>query len=89
MCLSLHLLPLQEDNYGSVFLALDKLFLVVFIMEILFKWYHDFLGFWRVGWNVFDFVIVAASLLGPSGYNQSTLLIAWPFLAQDDVIYGV
>jgi len=49
---------------------LDKLFLTVFIMEILFKWYDDFLGFWRVGWNVFDFVIVAASLLGPSEFQD-------------------
>ena len=47
-------------------MALDKLFLTVFIMEILIKWYHDFFGFWKVNWNIFDFIIVAASLLGPS-----------------------
>lgn len=47
-------------------MALDKIFLTVFIMEILIKWYHDFFGFWKVNWNIFDFVIVAASLLGPS-----------------------
>ncbi len=56
----------QEENYGPLFLGLDKVFLTVFVMEVLVKWYHDFLGFWRVGWNVFDFVIVASSLLGPS-----------------------
>ena len=56
----------QEDNYGAVFVALDKLFLTVFVLEILVKWYNDFLGFWTTSWNVFDFVIVAASILGPS-----------------------
>lgn len=29
------------------------------------KWYHDFLGFWRVGWNIFDFVIIGASFIVP------------------------
>ena len=47
-------------------MALDKFFLTLFVMEILIKWYQDFDSFWRVGWNVFDFAIVAASLLGPS-----------------------
>ena len=56
----------QEQNFGGLFLALDNFFLTLFALEILVKWYHDFLGFWRVGWNIFDFVIVAASLLGPS-----------------------
>ena len=49
-----------------MFLALDKLFLTVFVLEILVKWYTDFLGFWGTGWNIFDFVIVTASILGPS-----------------------
>ena len=56
----------QEDNYAAVFLALDKLFLTIFVLEILVKWYNDFIGFWGTGWNVFDFVIVSASVLGPS-----------------------
>ena len=60
------MINVQEDNYGAVFLALDKLFLTVFVMEILVKWYCDFIGFWSTGWNIFDFVIVAASILGPS-----------------------
>lgn len=69
-------LSLQEENYGNIFMALDQIFLSLYVMEILLKWYHDFLGFWKVGWNVFDFVIVAASLLGPSEYaNVGQLLI--------------
>ena len=62
----MNIFGLQEENYGSVFMALDKFFLTVFIMEILIKWYHDFFSFWKVNWNIFDFIIVAASLLGPS-----------------------
>ncbi|KAK2568174.1 Cation channel sperm-associated protein 4 [Acropora cervicornis] len=32
---------------------------------ILVKWYHGFFMFWRRGWNVLDFFIVIALLLGP------------------------
>ena len=49
-----------------MFIAIDRVFLTVYILEILVKWYHNFIGFWKVGWNVFDFSIVVASLLGPS-----------------------
>jgi hypothetical protein len=34
-------------------------------MEILFKWYYGFGAFWKGGWNVFDFVLVLSTLLGP------------------------
>ena len=60
------LTPSQEEHYSAVFIALDKFFLTIFVLEILIKWYYDFFGFWRVSWNVFDFIIVAFSLLGPS-----------------------
>ena len=46
-------------------MGLDTFFHTLFAMEILIKWYHDFLGFWRVGWNIFDFVIVAVSFFVP------------------------
>jgi len=39
-------------------------FLAIFALEILLKWYHGFWAFWRVGWNVFDFFLVAISILG-------------------------
>ena len=35
------------------------------MFEIFIKWYYDFLGFWRTGWNIFDFVIVALSFFVP------------------------
>eukprot|EP00128_Syssomonas_multiformis_P008843 Colp12_sorted_trinity150504_noHs@16679 len=55
-----------EKTYSSIFSAFDKIFLTIFIVEILVKWYYGFITFWKVGWNVFDFAIVAASVLGPS-----------------------
>ena len=36
------------------------------MVEILLKWYHGFLIFWKVGWNILDFLIVMALLIGPS-----------------------
>jgi len=35
-------------------------------VEILLKWYYGFLIFWKVGWNILDFAIVAALLLIPA-----------------------
>lgn len=55
----------QEAQYGALLTGLDTAFHTIFVMEILIKWYHDFLGFWRVGWNIFDFVIVAVSFFVP------------------------
>ena len=49
-------------------MVLDRIFLTVFIMEILIQWYNNFFGFWLVNWNIFNFIIVAASLFGPSKY---------------------
>lgn len=56
---------LQEAEYGAVLLGLDIFFLTLFALEILIKWYHDFLGFWKVGWNIFDFLIIASSFFIP------------------------
>lgn len=40
--------------------------LTVFVVEICLKWYYGFLIFWKVGWNILDFIIVVALLLGPA-----------------------
>ena len=36
-----------------------------FTVEIILKWYHGFAVFWKSGWNILDFFIIAALLLGP------------------------
>jgi cation channel sperm-associated protein 2 len=40
----------------------DAATMVVFVLEILIKWVADFRGFWKDGWNVFDFLVTAGAL---------------------------
>ncbi|XP_046851868.1 cation channel sperm-associated protein 4-like [Xenia sp. Carnegie-2017] len=54
-----------EREYKHVFSVLDQTLMTVFVCEILFKWYHGFFMFWKMGWNIMDFCIVGALLLGP------------------------
>jgi hypothetical protein len=53
-----------EREYAWEFNAIDFVFLTIFSMEILFKWFRGFKLFWTEGWNIFDFVLVAISLIG-------------------------
>jgi voltage-gated sodium channel len=52
---------------GPLILALDRLCLGIFVAELLVKLYARRLAFFRSGWNIFDFVIVAVSLMPASG----------------------
>lgn len=56
---------LQTRNVDGVLQVFDLIFLTIFVMEILLKWYHGFFLYWKSGWNVFDLFVVALSLLGP------------------------
>lgn len=66
-------IQLQEERYGALLYGLDRFFFIVFIFEILLKWYHDFIGFWMVGWNIFDFLVIVGSLFiqSKSNYDSS------------------
>ena len=55
------------NSFGNVLLIIDKIILVVFVIEILLKFYAYGLGFFKSGWNIFDFSIVAIALLPASG----------------------
>ncbi len=57
---------------GSVILTLDRLCLGFFMLELAAKLYAMGLRFFRSGWNVFDFVIVAIALV-PNGQGLSVL----------------
>ena len=59
---------LQEVHFMAVLYAVDHGCLTVFVVEIILKWYHDFLAFWKSGWNILDFFIVAAAIVGPRKY---------------------
>ncbi|MBE0453678.1 MAG: ion transporter [Roseovarius sp.] len=61
------------DRAGGAIVALDKFCLSVFVVEIVAKLYaRGILGFFRRGWNIFDFVIVGISLV-PATQGLSVL----------------
>lgn len=58
---------------GSLIVTLDVICLAIFVVEILAKIYaRGMVGFFRNGWNIFDFVIVGISLV-PSAQGLSVL----------------
>ena len=61
--LGLETAPEFLGEYLSVVQVLDAIFLVVFTIELLLKFYAYRLIFFKSGWNNFDFVIVAVSYL--------------------------
>ena len=58
---------------GEMILLLDKICLAIFVVEIAAKLFtRGIAGFFRSGWNIFDFVIVAISLV-PASQGLSVL----------------
>jgi voltage-gated sodium channel len=55
------------EAFGPVLVAINGLILAVFVIEILLKLAAFGPGFFRSGWNVFDFLIVAIALVPASG----------------------
>ena len=55
------------DEIGSILHVFDKIVVTIFVIEIGCKLiYRDF-GFFKIGWNVFDFIIVAIALIPDAG----------------------
>jgi voltage-gated sodium channel len=54
-------------SYGNLLSLLDTVILVVFIIEISIKMVYRGLGFFKNGWNVFDFLVVSIALIPASG----------------------
>jgi voltage-gated sodium channel len=62
--------PEVMRRVGSLLLALNGLFQAIFVVEITIRlaaYWPRPLRFFREGWNVFDFLVVAVSLLPASG----------------------
>ncbi|MBS3945799.1 MAG: ion transporter [Melioribacter sp.] len=55
------------SSFGSELLLIDKIILIIFVVELGLKLYANRLSFFRNGWNIFDFSIVAVALLPASG----------------------
>lgn len=54
-------------NFGTLLVTLDRIALAIFVVEIGLKLYADRLSFFRSGWNIFDFLIVAIALMPATG----------------------
>ena len=55
------------NEIGSILHVFDKIVITIFVIEIGCKLiYRDF-GFFKIGWNVFDFIIVAIALIPDAG----------------------
>tara|TARA_B100000315_G_C14589901_1_gene595178 strand:- start:889 stop:1731 length:843 start_codon:yes stop_codon:yes gene_type:complete len=68
--------PYMESQYGTLLHLIDGIILGVFVVEIALKIIacgQRPQNFFRDGWNVFDFIIVAAAFV-PGIQNQTTVL---------------
>ncbi|MBU3665484.1 MAG: ion transporter [Chthoniobacterales bacterium] len=54
-------------SFGPWLVAIDKLCLVVFCLEIGARLMAYRRAFWRSGWNIFDFAVVAVALVPGAG----------------------
>jgi len=54
------------NSYGSIIHNLDTLIIIIFTIEIIMRVYVYKLPFFKNGWNLFDFTIVAISLIPSS-----------------------
>ena len=59
--------PQMLNEYGTFLHAFDKIALAIFTIEIALKLYAYRWPFFRAGWNIFDFTIVAIALIPASG----------------------
>jgi voltage-gated sodium channel len=55
------------SSIGNTLLLIDKIILAIFVLEITLKLYAYGFSFFKSGWNVFDFSIVAIALFPASG----------------------
>ncbi|MCW5730919.1 MAG: ion transporter [Alphaproteobacteria bacterium] len=65
--LGLETWPAAMAAAGPVLTAMDRTILGIFVLELCLKLWVYRLGFFRFGWNVFDFAIVAISLVPAAG----------------------
>jgi voltage-gated sodium channel len=55
------------ERMGAVLIFLDRVCLLIFMVEIALKIWAYRLIFWRSGWNVFDFLVVGVALVPGAG----------------------
>ncbi|MEO0510162.1 MAG: ion transporter [Verrucomicrobiota bacterium] len=67
LILGLETSPTIMERFGGVLVFLDKLCLIVFLLEIALKLAAYRWHFWRNGWNWFDFLVVTIALVPNAG----------------------
>lgn len=65
--LGLETFPEVMARAGTLILAVDRICLGIFVVELALRLFAQGLRFFRSGWNIFDFTIVAISLLPATG----------------------
>ena len=70
--LGLETWPSAMARFGTLIVALDRTAIAIFVVELAIKLFVYRLAFFRNGWNVFDFVIVAVALV-PASQQFSVL----------------
>lgn len=65
--LGLETSPTMMASWGDWLVAIDHLCLLVFVGELAVKFAAYRGRFWRSGWNVFDFLVVAVALVPGAG----------------------
>ena len=65
--LGLETVPSMVRDYGPALAFVDKAILAVFIIEIAIKMVCRGGGFFKSGWNIFDFLVVSIALLPATG----------------------
>lgn len=75
ICLGLDTDKAINAQYGQLLFQIDMIVTAIFVWEISMKLYADRMTFFKDGWNVFDFIIVLASVLMISSQWISVLRI--------------
>ena len=65
--LGLETSQIAMDKAGSLLIVLDKVLLGIFCVEVALKLAVYRLDYWRDGWRVFDFAVVAVALVPSAG----------------------
>jgi voltage-gated sodium channel len=64
--LGLETLPAVAGEAGPEIRAIDRVIIALFVVEIILRIYAAPAAYFRSGWNIFDFLIVIASLFAAS-----------------------
>ena len=72
--LGLETAPGIMAEYGTIIHALDRICLLIFVLEILAKLFAYRFDFFKSGWNVFDFVVVGIALI-PASQSLAALRV--------------